>query len=368
MSIHHQIPEAADFARLTGDFDPAVSIYLATSPDSVDGERARIAFKSALADAASQLADPADMVAQGEAFLADEQLWATLSRSLAVFLTATSSDLYVLPNRLDDQVAVGTHFELGQLWRTVTQQQEALALTLSAGAWRLWHATPHTRIAPLELSGDYPADAGKATKRASAGRGDDRLSGDPYEIYAKRVAEAVSAELAAVDPDNRLTLFVFGDERLMHRFAERDNGRRIIGLAGSPDQVGADELDATVRGLLEELNLDDAKMEIAALEEGDPSNVERDLAAIARMAVKGGVDAYWFDVTTSVPGKLDLKTGELDYSDVTTAATAAGVSDLLARVAQLVHESGGRVIAVRGQDMGELWRGPTLARLRFSLA
>ena len=368
MSTHHQIPEAADFARLTGDFDSAVSVYLATSPDSVDGQRARIAFKSALADAASQLVDPAGVVAQGETIIADEQVWATLSRSLAVFLTASSSELYVLPNRLDDQVAVGTHFELGQLWRTVTQQQEALALTLSADAWQLWHATPYTRMAALDMTGDYPADAGKATKRAAAGRGDDRLSGDPYDIYAKRVAEAASAELAAIDPDNRLTLFVFGDERLMHRFAERNNGRRVIGLAGNPDQVGADELDATVRGLLDELNLDDTRAEIAALKEGDPSNIERDLAAIARMAVKGGVDTYWFDVTTSVPGTLDLTTGEVSYADVTTAATTAGVSDLLARVAQLVHESGGRVMAVRGQDIGELWRGPTLARLRFSLA
>ena len=31
MTIHHQIPTAGDFARLTGDFDPAVTIYLATS-------------------------------------------------------------------------------------------------------------------------------------------------------------------------------------------------------------------------------------------------------------------------------------------------------------------------------------------------
>lgn len=368
MSIHHQIPEAADFARLTGDFDPAVSVYLATSADSVDGQRARIAFKSALSDAAAQLADPTGVVAQGEAILADEQLWGTISRSLAVFLTATGSDIYVLPNRLDDRLAVGTHFELGQLWRSVSEQQEALALTLSAGDWQLWHATPYARITPLKLSGDYPADAGKATKRASAGRGDDRLGGDPYDLYSKRVADAVSAELTAVDPDNRLTLFVLGDERLMHLFAERKSGRRIVGLAGSPDEIAVDELEATVRGLLDELNLDDTKAEIAALKDGDPGNIERDLAAIARMAVKGGVDTYWFDFTDSEPGALDLTTGELSYADRATPAASAEVSDLRARVAQLVYETGGRVVAVRGSDLGEPWRGPALARLRFSLA
>lgn len=97
MTTHHQIPAAADFARLTGDVDPAVSIYLATSPDPAGRERARTAFKSALDDAAGQLADPVGVVAQGEAILADEQVWATVSRSLAAFLTATSSELYLLP-------------------------------------------------------------------------------------------------------------------------------------------------------------------------------------------------------------------------------------------------------------------------------
>ena len=366
MTIHHQIPTAGDFARLTGDFDPAVTIYLATSP-APTRERARTAFKSALDSVAGRLDDPAGVVAQGEAILADEKLWGTLSRSLAVFLTATSTELYVLPNRLDDQVAVGTHFELGQLLRSVSQQQEALALTLSADAWQLWHATPEDRIAPLELTGKHPRDAGKATQRAAAGRGDDRLGGDPYDLYAKRVADAASAELAAVDPNNRLTLFVFGDARLIHLFSERSDSRRIVGLAGSSDRVAADELDATVRGLLDELNLDDVKTEIAALKGGDPGTIERDLAAIARMAVAGGVDTYWFDFTAPVPGTLDLTTGELSYADVATAATDAGVSDLLARIAQLVHESGGRVVAVRGSDVAEAWAGPALARLRYSL-
>jgi hypothetical protein len=366
VTIHHQIPTAADFAALTGDFDPAVSIYLATTTAPAP-ELARTGFKSALDQAAGQLADPADVLALGEAILADEQLWGSLSRSLAVFLTATSSEVFVLPNRLDDQVTVGTHFELGQLLRSVTQQQEALALTLSAGAWQLWHATPGARIAPVEVAGDHPGDAGTAAKRASAGREDDRLGGDPYDLYAKRVADAASSELRRIDPDNRLTLFVLGDERLIHLFAERKDGRRIIGLPGNPDRVAPDELDATVRGLLDEVNLTDTKDELAALADGDPGILERDLAAIARLAVKGAVGTYWFDFTAPVPGSLDLTTGELAYSDVATAATTPGVSDLLARVAQLVHAAGGRVVAVRGADLGDAWHGPALARLRYSL-
>ena len=55
-------------------------------------------MKSALDSVAGRLDDPAGVVAQGEAILADEKLWGTLSRSLAVFLTATSTELFVLPS------------------------------------------------------------------------------------------------------------------------------------------------------------------------------------------------------------------------------------------------------------------------------
>jgi hypothetical protein len=365
MTTHHRLPVAADLVSLAGAVDPAVSIYVATSPDPTGRQRARTAFKSALDEVGGQVGEATGIVAQGEQILADEELWGTLSRGLAVFLSADRAELFVLPNRVDDQVSVGRRFELGQAWRSVSQQQEALALTLSAAEWQLWHATPQARIAPVELDGEYPADAGRATKRASAGREDDRLSGDPYDLYAKRVADAATSELAAIDPEQRLTLFVFGDERLIHLLAERKDGRRIVGLPGNPDRVGADELDATVRGLLDELNVADTKAELAALADGDPGSVERDLAAIARMAVKGGVDTYWFDYSAPVPGTLDPTSGELVYAE---DAAAPEASDLLAQVALLVHESGGRVVAVRPADLGEAWAGPAIARLRFSLA
>jgi hypothetical protein len=83
------------------------------------------------------------------------------------------------------------------------------------------------------------------------------------------------------------------------------------------------------------------------------------------MAVKGGVDTYWFDYSAPVPGTLDPTSGELVYAE---DAAAPEASDLLAQVALLVHESGGRVVAVRPADLGEAWAGPAIARLRFSLA
>lgn len=64
MTTHHRIPATTDLAGLTGDFDPAVSIYLATSPDPAGRQRAQTAFKAALDTAAAQVTEPAGVTAQ----------------------------------------------------------------------------------------------------------------------------------------------------------------------------------------------------------------------------------------------------------------------------------------------------------------
>lgn len=359
MTTHHALPTSDEFAGLRQEAGDAVSIYLPTAPLAT-----RLAAATALKSALDQVAVDHPRVGaateHGRALLGDEALWSSLSRSLAVFLSANGAEVFVLPNRLEHQVSVGRGFELGQLWRSLTTTQEALALTVSADRWALWHATPDNRIIEVEVPGDHPADAGTATRRAAAGREDDRLSGDPYALYAKRVVDAVAAPLSSIDPRQELVLVVVGDERLMHLVAERVSGRRVVGLPGNPDRIDVAELDSGVRELLDELNVADTRAEVAGLLDGDQANVERDLAAIARMAVKSGIDTFWFDMTTSVPGELDPITGELTYDDTG--------SDLLAPVAGLVHDNGGRVVAVRGKDLHDQWTGPALARLRFSLA
>ena len=120
-----------------------------------------------------------------------------------------------------------------------------------------------------------------------------------------------------------------------------------------------------IRDRLAQLNVGDTAAELEALAEGDPGRVERDLAAIARQAAVGAVDAYWFDFTRDVWGRLDPGTGELVFDPITSGDFVPGVADLLGQVAQLVLDRGGRVVAVRGADLGEGWTGPAVARLRY---
>lgn len=394
MTIHYELPTTADFAVLAGPHHPAVTIYVSTSPVVSERERAEVAVKSAFDEAIEQLKsadasgpEVAAVRAERDRILGDLQLWGSLARSMAIFVAPDFSELFVLPNRLDDAVHVGSHFTLGQLLRAPSQDQEAFALTLSANEWTLWHATPTERAAPLDVDDSHDKsledanhlDLSDDDKPRGGMHGDRGVQGDErkkgfFELYAKRVADAVRQELMRRDPDERLPLFVFATEPLLSLFIDRlHNGRRIAGVAGAPDRLGAAEVDDALREQLAALNIAEADAALRALNEGVAGRVERDLAAIAREAADGAVETLWFDFTTSVNGTLDRESGAIEFASGQGAGEALDdgthAGDLLPQLALLVMAKGGKVVTVRSDDLdGTVWSGPAMAELRFALA
>jgi hypothetical protein len=176
------------------------------------------------------------------------------------------------------------------------------------------------------------------------------------------------------DPDERVPLVVFAAEPMLSLFIERArNARRLVPVPGAPDRLGAAELDEAVRRQLASLNVSEAKQAIHGLVEGTAGRVERDLAAIARLAADGAVETFWFDFTTSVNGTLDQETGAIRFATANGEGenledgTQAG--DVLPQLALLVISKGGKVVTVRSDDLdGEVWSGPAMAELRYALA
>lgn len=402
MTVHYELPTTADFAALAGPHHPAITIYASTSPVVSERERAEVAVKSAFDEAVEQLkasdaagTDIAAVRAERDKILGDQQLWGGLARSMAIFVSPGLSEVFVLPNRLDDAVHVGSHFTLGQLLRAPSQDQEAFAITLSAHEWGLWHATATERATRLDVDPAGTANLDEATNRepgedkprgSNRGRGSisaqggaSRLMGDEgrktlLDLYAKRVADVVRRELQQRDADEHAPLFVFAAEPLLSLFIDRSrNGRRIVAVPGAPDRLGAAEIDDAVRHQLAKLNVREAESALRQLTEGAAGRVERDLAAIAREAADGAVECLWFDFTTSVNGTLDRESGAVQFAtgngtgDELTDGTHAG--DLLPQLALLVIAKGGKVVTVRSDDLdGNLWSGPAMAELRFALA
>jgi hypothetical protein len=391
MSVHYELPTTADFAALAGPHHPAITIYASTSPVVSERERAEVAVKSAFDDAIEQVKSGGSSGPEidglrraRDRILGDLRLWAGLARSLAIFVAPGFSEVFVLPNRLDDALHVGSHFTLGQLLRAPSQDQEAYALTLSAHEWGLWHATPTDRAARLDVDPSGAANLDEATNRepgedkprgsnrgtgsiASQG-GASRLMGDEgrktlLDLYAKRVADVVRRELQQRDAEERVPLFVFAAEPLLSLIIDRTrNARRVVAAPGAPDRLGAAEIDEAVRQQLARLNIDEAKVALRQLTEGTAGRVERDLAAIGREAADGAVETFWFDFTTSVNGTLDRESGAVQFAtgngtgENLNDGTHAG--DLLPQLALLVISKGGK----------DVWSGPAMAELRYALA
>ena len=205
------------------------------------------------------------------------------------------------------------------------------------------------------------------------------MSGDErrkafLDLYAKRVADATAHELMQRDPDERVPLFVFAAEPLLSPFLDRTrNGRRVVAVPGAPDRLGAAEIDEALREQLARLNVAEADAALHELAEGTAGRVERDLAAIARLAADGAVETLWFDFTTSVNGTLDRESGAIEFASGNGADDKLGdgthAGDLLPQLALLVMSKGGKVVTVRSDDLdGTVWSGPAMAELRFALA
>ena len=393
MSVHYELPTAADFATLAGDHHPAITIYASTSPVVSERERAEVAVKSAFDAAIEQVRSGEASGPEVDALrrardqiLSDQPLWAGLARSLAIFVSPGFSEVFVLPNQLDDAVHVGSHFTLGQLLRAPSQDQEAYAVAVSANEWSLWHATPTDRAVQMPVEPSVPKSADEAANREPGDVGTRRVGGHgdrgaseedrrsaTLDIYAKRVADAVRHELMTHDPDERVPLVVFAAEPMLTQFIDRArNGRRLVPVQGAPDRLSAAEIDDGVRRELAMLNISEAKQAIHGLAEGSAGRVERDLAAIGRLAADGAVETLWFDFTTSVNGTLDQESGAIRFATANGEGenlqdgTHAG--DVLPQLALLVMSKGGKVVTVRSDDLdGEVWSGPAMAELRFAL-
>ena len=394
MTVHYELPTTTDFAALAGPHHPAITIYASTSPVVSERERSEVAVKSGFDEAIEQVKASGASAAEIDALrrardgiVLDQRLWAGLARSLAIFVSPDFSEVFVLPNRLDDAVHVGSHFTLGQLLRAPSQDQEAFAVLISENEWSLWHATPTDRAAQVPVEPNLPKNAEEAANRGPGGGGTKRVGGHgdrgtseedkratTLDIYAKRVADAVRQELQVRAADERVPLFVFAAEPTLSQFMERaHNHRRIIPVPGAPDRLGPAEIDEALRQQLSTLNISEAETALHGLAEGSAGRVERYLAAIGRLAADGAVETLWFDFTTSVNGTLDQGSGAIEFAtgngegENLQDGTLAG--DVLPQLALLVIAKGGKVVTVRSDDLDEsVWSGPAMAELRYALA
>lgn len=372
MILHTDIPDRAQVGRLLAHRAPgSVSIYLDTDPAST-GEAERIRFKNLAGEAIGQLRDagaPTKDVGAIEDETADlvddDTFWRYLARSLAVFVTPQSLLTFRLPNRLQSSLEVADRFSVKPLLRTVTFPQVAFVLALAQGSVRVIEVTADAGPWEVRVT-DLPTDAasavGKAsiTDRAPSGR----IQGsEGQKVRMRQYARAVEQALRPLLVGADRPLILAGTEPLdsIYRSVNSYPGLAPTSIPGNPETATDGELAAAARAVLDELY----RQELASVQELWERRTSQDrtrthVTEVARAATFGAVDTVLVDIDTELPGTVDEQTGAVKFGP--EDAATYGVVDEIARRVWL---NGGRVLAVRGEDVPG--GGEVGAILRYAL-
>lgn len=371
MILPTDVPTRAQMERLLAARDPSsVSIYVPTDPASRDA--GRIELKNLAAEAVRQLreagADRADVTAIEEEaadLVDDDEFWRYQARSLAVFLTPTTTTTFRLPNALVAMVEVSDRFHLNPLLRAITFPHTALVLALSQGGVRLLeiaHDLDPAEVRIPDLPRDVASAVGKASIKDRSPSG--RLQGSEGQKtrmrqYARRIDQALRPVLNGLD----LPLILAAAPPLDTIYRSVNSYPHLLPatLPGNPDTISDAELIESARRLLDDLYAGELRTihETYALR-ASQRRASADVADVARAATFGLVDTVLVDIDEVVPGHVDEETGAIALDD-TGDAVNYGVVDEIARRVWL---TGGDVLAVRREDIPG--NGSVAAILRYA--
>jgi len=349
----------------------SVSIYLPTRPSS-RGDAERIELKNLAREASTQLeeagASKADVTAIDDELadlVDDDEFWPYQARSLALFLTPTTSATFRLPNNLTAAVEVSDRFHLKPLLRAVTFPHTAFVLALSQNNVRLLEIAPELdpqEIRIPDLPTDVASSVGKSSIRDRAPSG--RAQGSEGQKtrmrqYARQIDQALRPLLNGLD----LPLILAAAEPMDSIYRSVNSYPHLLAatLPGNPDASTDAELTESARRLLDDLYADELRaiQKTYALRAAQ-RRASADIADVARAATYGLVDTVLVDIDESVPGHIDEETGAVTFDD-TDDAVNYGVVDEIARRALL---NGGKVLAVRRDDIPG--NGSVAAILRYA--
>ncbi len=360
MPKHIDLPSDNDLKRLMAVSAPAcVSIYMPTSVLPTEADANRIEFKTLASKAIERLnesgVDKHEINAIHEGFAElddDEGFWQHLARSLAVFATPDSVRTFRLPNNLTELVDVSDRFIVKPLLRTVTFPQSAYVLALSVNSARLLAISPDGEPHEVEVPG-MPKDAVSAVGLDSLRDNDptSRTQGDEgrklrLRQYAHQVDRALRRAIGASD----LPLILAAAQPLESIFRATSHYPRLApaNIEGNPDERSDAELAEAARKVLDVVYAE----KIEALKEKYENRASKDrattdLTRIARAATFGAVDVLLVDIDVSIDGTVDSETGQLQIDERDTVGNYGIVDE----IAKRVLESGGRVMAVRKEQV-----------------
>ncbi|QYK42083.1 MAG: hypothetical protein KF887_02800 [Paracoccaceae bacterium] len=372
--LHVDIPTAAQLMKLiTARGEGSVTFYLPTTPETQHIGQARIELGNLLKEAEAQLeaADTAKRTIwpiseQVADLIDDDDFWTHQARSLALFVTPEGLRAFRLPNRLASMVQVSDRFHVKPLLRAVSVGQHAFVLALAENDVRLIEVSADLPARETRVP-DLPRDAASATGTANVNSRSyaRRIGGDEGQNTRLRAyCRKVDAALRPVLSGRSEPLILAAADPLLsiYRSVNSLDGLAAQTIQASPVRMTPAELAEAARPILDALHRDDLAVVHATWQQraGDGrATTQVDLAA--RAATFGAVDTLLVDIDEVMPGTVDETTGAVTLAADESAATYGVVDEIAGRV----MASGGRVLAVRREDIPE--QASLAAILRYAV-
>ncbi len=372
--LHVDIPSHDDLhGLLTERGDGYVSIYLATTPVSIEIDASRIELKNLTSEAVRELGavgtdkDAIQAVSEMlEDLFEDAAFWSTQANSLAVFVTPMGIRTFRLPSRIGSSVHVADRFHVKPLLRATAFPNAAFLLALAQNSVRLIEISPDLPAWPVHVD-DLPTDAASAAGKASLGdrSHSGRFQGaEGQKRHLSSYARQIDAAIRPVLTGTGLPLIVAATEPLGAIFRGICTYPLLVetGVRGNPEEASEAQLAIAARPILDGLYTAELTALHARFEERRASGrALTDVAEVARAATFGAVDTLFADIDQSMPGNIDEESGAVTFEE-STSASNYGIIDEIAR---RVFLNGGRVLAVRAEDVPE--GAAAAALLRYAI-
>jgi hypothetical protein len=372
--LYVDIPTQSEFKALAERrADACVSMYIPTTPITLNIDASRIALRNLSRDASLQMQEGnldkrriRTFEQQIEELAEDMEFWKYQSNSLAIFATPDDMRTYRLPNDLSLRVDVGDRFQLSPLVRTMSFPYAAFVLAISQGSVRLIEITENAVCGEVSVP-DLPANLAEATgrsmprDRAPAGR----LQGaEGQKVLIRQFSREVDRALRSHLAGQTQPLILAGVEYVVSIYRSMNSYPHLLeeALIGNFDRTPPAELAEAARGVLTR----EYQKQTAALHDRFSrfkieNRTSSDLAEIAQAATIGAVDTVLIDIDNSVEGTVN-ESGAVEISKNPAAHTYDVVSETAVRVLL----TGGSVVGLRHADIPE---GRAMeAILRYSFA
>ena len=372
--LYLDLPTTADLTDLAEQRnDLSVSIFLPTTPISLETDADRILLKNLAKEALDQLqAANADkrrvtaLIEELDDLIEDDEFWRFQAHGLVIYVTPDNLRTFRVPNALEPLVAVSDRFHLKPLLRSTTFCNVGYVLALADGGVRLIEVSADLPAETVNVEA-MPTDAASAVGKASiASRSySGRLGGgEGKKVRLRQYARQVDAALRGLLAGSAAPLILASVENLgaIYRSVNTYPHLAAQGIEGNPERLSAAELAAAARPILDELyRTQIADWHALFQQRGNEDRATTDIARAARAATFGAVQSLLVDMDQVVNGTVDESDGAVTFADGPGADTYGVVDEITRRVLR----SGGEVLSVRTADIPD---GQSLAAiLRYAL-